>query len=127
MPLIPHGVAVSLTAPAVFNFTSPTSPDRHRTAVEIFLGKDRAHELANIKDEDLGRVLREEIQKFLDGLAVPRGLTKVGYGTQDIETLARGMLPQRRVLDLAPGLAGKDNQNEELDQLSSILEGSMSW
>lgn len=36
------------------------------------------------------------------------------------------MLPQRRVLDLAPGLI-KDNQNEELEQLSRILEGSMNW
>jgi hydroxyacid-oxoacid transhydrogenase len=127
VPLIPHGVAVSLTAPAVFNFTSPTSPDRHRTALEIFMGKDRAAEAAAVKDADLGLALRQEIFKFLDSVAVPRGLSKVGYGTQDIETLAKGMLPQRRVLDLAPGLAGKENQAEELEQLSTILEGSMSW
>ncbi|BEI87691.1 uncharacterized protein CcaverHIS019_0104090 [Cutaneotrichosporon cavernicola] len=127
VPLIPHGVAVSLTAPAVFNFTSPTSPERHRTALEIFMGKERAAEAAAVKDADLGLALREEIWKFLDSVAVPRGLTQVGYGTEDIPTLAKGMLPQRRVLDLAPGLAGKDHQAEELEQLSTILEGSMSW
>lgn len=125
VPLIPHGVAVSLTAPSVFHFTAPSSPDRHRAAAAIFMG-DRAGELANVRDEDIGDVLREEIQRFLDRVAVPRGLSKVGYGQGDIETLAKGMLPQRRVLDLAPRLV-KDNQAQELDQLSHILQGAMTW
>jgi hydroxyacid-oxoacid transhydrogenase len=126
VPLIPHGVAVALTSPSVFEFTAPSSPERHRIATAIFMGKERAHELDNIRDEDIGAVLRDEIQKFLELVAVPRGLTKVGYTHSDIETLAKGMLPQRRVLDLAPRLV-KDNQAEELDQLSSILEGAMAW
>lgn len=126
IPLIPHGVAVSLTAPAVFKFTAPSDPERHRTAAAIFMGKDRAHELDKVSDADIGAVLHDEIQKFLDSVAVPRGLSQVGYTSSDIETLAKGMLPQRRVLDLAPILV-KDNQSEELDQLSHILEGSMKW
>ncbi|WOO76607.1 Hydroxyacid-oxoacid transhydrogenase, mitochondrial [Vanrija pseudolonga] len=126
IPLIPHGVAVSLTAPSVFHFTAPSSPERHRTAAEIFAGKDRLHEVAKVRDEDIGAFLREEIQKFLDSVAVPRGLTQVGYGTSDIEILAKGMLPQRRVLDLAPLLI-KDNQAQELEQLQGILEGAMRW
>jgi hydroxyacid-oxoacid transhydrogenase len=126
VPLIPHGVAVALTSPSVFEFTAPSSPDRHRMACAIFMGKERAHELDKVRDEDIGAVLRDEIQKFLELVAVPRGLTKVGYKHSDIETLAKGMLPQRRVLDLAPRLV-KDNQAQELDQLSSILEGAMAW
>lgn len=125
VPLIPHGIAVSLTSPSVFDFTAPSDPTRHRTAAAIFMG-DRAEELRNISDADIGKVLREEIQKFLDSIAVPRGLEAVGYTRSDIETLAKGMLPQKRVLDLAPLLV-KDNQNEELDQLSHILEGAMRW
>ncbi|ADV20288.1 hydroxyacid-oxoacid transhydrogenase [Cryptococcus gattii E566] len=126
IPLIPHGVAVSLTAPAVFNFTAPSSPDRHREALLVFLGKERAHEANNLKDEDLGPKLSEEIQRFLDILEVPRGLSKVGYTGSDITSLVEGCLPQRRVLDLAPVLA-KNNNAEEREQLSHIVERSMNW
>jgi hydroxyacid-oxoacid transhydrogenase len=101
VPLIPHGVAVSLTAPAVFNFTAPSSPQRHREAAAIFMG-DRAGELARVRDEDLGRVLQEEIRRFLDILGVPRGLSEVGYKNEDIATVStntsdsRSQWPQRR-------------------------------
>lgn len=83
--MIPHGVAVSLTAPAVFNFTTPSDPQRHREAIAVFMGKDRASELDRVRDEDLGMVLKEEIQKFLDILGVPRGLSQVGYTSSDVE------------------------------------------
>lgn len=52
------------------------------------MGKDRAHELTNVKDADLGQTLSEEIQRFLDKVEVPRGLTQVGYGTQDISSVS---------------------------------------
>ncbi|KAK8864297.1 hypothetical protein IAR55_001543 [Kwoniella newhampshirensis] len=126
VPLIPHGVAVSLTAPAVFNFTAPSSPSRHREALTVFLGKERAHEANGVKDIDVGKKLGEEIQRFLDIVEVPRGLSKVGYGTGDITKLVEGCLPQRRVLDLAPVLA-KDNLAEEKEQLASIVEKSLNW
>ncbi|KAL7421768.1 hypothetical protein Q5752_003539 [Cryptotrichosporon argae] len=125
VPLIPHGVAVSLTAPAVFNFTAPSSPARHREAAAVFMG-ERAGELSRVRDDDIGKVLADEIRRFLDLLDVPRGLTKVGYGPGDISKLAEGMLPQRRVLDLAPVLA-KDDQAEQREQLSHILEQSLAW
>ncbi|WWD02873.1 hypothetical protein V865_000915 [Kwoniella europaea PYCC6329] len=126
IPLIPHGVAVSLTAPAVFEFTAPSSPKRHREALEVFLGKKRSHEAGNVKDEDLGKALSEEIKKFLDLVEVPRGLEKVGYGSGDITKLVEGCLPQRRVLDLAPLLA-KDDLALEKEQLAGIVEGSLRW
>lgn len=88
IPLIPHGVAVSLTAPAVFNFTTPSDPQRHREAIAVFMGKERESELSRVRDEDLGMVLREEIQKFLDLLGVPRGLSQVGYTSGDVERVS---------------------------------------
>lgn len=81
-------MAVSLTAPAVFNFTAPSSPDRHREALLVFLGKDRAHEATGLKDEDLGPKLSEEIRRFLDIVEVPRGLGKVGYTGNDITSVS---------------------------------------
>ena len=50
----------------------------------MFMGKERLGELDRVRDEDLGMVLREEIQKFLDLLGVPRGLSKVGYKSEDV-------------------------------------------
>ncbi|ORY34118.1 putative alcohol dehydrogenase [Naematelia encephala] len=126
VPLIPHGVAVSLTAPAVFSFTAPSSPQRHREAAAVFMGPDRASELAKVRDDDLGTLLGDEIQRFLDVLNVPRGLSRVGYTSEDISKLVDGCLPQRRVLDLAPILS-KDNKDEEREQLTQIIEKSMNW
>jgi hydroxyacid-oxoacid transhydrogenase len=53
------------------------------------MGKERLHELERVRDEDLGMVLREEIQKFLDLLGVPRGLAKVGYQSEDVQRVCR--------------------------------------
>jgi hydroxyacid-oxoacid transhydrogenase len=76
-----------MTAPAVFSFTAPSAPTRHREALAIFMG-DRADQLSRIKDEDLGQALGEEIQRFLDGLGVPRGLSQVGYTSSDIHSVS---------------------------------------
>jgi hydroxyacid-oxoacid transhydrogenase len=87
-PLVPHGLAVAMTAPAVFNFTAPSSPDRHRMAAEVFMGKDRAGELSSVSDADIGLKLREEIQRFLDVVEVPRGLEAIGYSSSDVDSVS---------------------------------------
>ena len=86
VPLVPHGVAVSMTAPAVFNFTAISSPDRHREAVAVFMG-DRAGDLSRVKDEDLGAVIRDELQRFLELVELPRGLEAIGYRSEDISAV----------------------------------------
>jgi len=84
IPLIPHGIAVSLTAPSVFRFTAPSAPARHRDALSVFVGKERLHEVDKVRDEDLGQALGEEIQRFLEKVGVPRGLSQVGYTSGDV-------------------------------------------
>jgi hydroxyacid-oxoacid transhydrogenase len=103
---VPIVHSVALTGPAVFQFTAPSSPSRHREALSIFLGVSSATDpaVARIRDGDLGQHLYEVIAKFLDNLNVPRGLKAVGYTEKDVDRLVEGTLPQRRVLDLAPGI-----------------------
>ncbi|ESK95996.1 fe-containing alcohol [Moniliophthora roreri MCA 2997] len=126
-PIIPHGVSVALTGPAVFQFTSPSSPDRHREALAIFTNTNVSDpSITRIPDSEIGAYLYEAIARFLDGLGVPRGLKAVGYKSSDVPMLVEGTIPQRRVLDLAPGIGdfvGEDGRHH----LTQILESSMEY
>jgi len=111
----------------VFKFTAPSSPSRHREALAIFQNTSPSDpSIARISDDSLGDALYDAIAKFLDGLGVPRGLKAIGYSSGDLDRLVEGTIPQRRVLDLAPGIgdvAGVDGK----EHLRSILEGAMSY
>ncbi|KAI1324692.1 iron-containing alcohol dehydrogenase-domain containing protein [Xylariaceae sp. FL0255] len=118
-PIIPHGVSVAVTAPAVFRFTAASNPDRHLAAAEAF-GVD----ITNVKREDAGAILGDAVAAFLEDLGdQPKGLKALGFGSEDIESLVEGTIPQARVLMLAPGLA-KELERER-DQLRTLFEQSM--
>ncbi|KAF7292482.1 alcohol dehydrogenase [Mycena chlorophos] len=126
-PIIPHGVSVAITGPAVFEFTAPSSPNRHREILSIFQNTNPSDPtIARIPDVDLGAHVYETIARFLDGLGVPRGLKALGYKSSDIAALADGTIPQRRVLDLAPGIGdvvGEDGR----EHLTRLLERSLEY
>ena len=64
----------------VFQFTAPSSPDRHRQALAIFNSTTVSDpSVSRIPDSELGAHLYEAIARFLDGLGAPRGLKAVGY------------------------------------------------
>jgi hydroxyacid-oxoacid transhydrogenase len=118
--LIPHGVSVAVSAPAVFKFTAASNPDRHLAAAEVF-GVD----ISNVKRESAGEVLAEAIAKFLDDLGdQPKGLKQLGFNSEHIEDLVEGTIPQARVLMLAPGLSSQ--LEAEKDQLRRLFEDAMS-
>jgi len=120
-PIIPHGVSVAVTAPAVFKFTAASNPERHLAAAEAF-GKD----ISNAKKESAGEILSEAISEFLVGLGdQPRGLRALGFGSEHIDALVEGTLPQRRVLMLAPNLSLEEN--EEREQLRGLFEEAMEY
>ncbi|KAI9890456.1 MAG: hypothetical protein M1814_003940 [Vezdaea aestivalis] len=120
-PIIPHGVSVAVTAPAVFRFTAASNPDRHLAAAEIF-GVD----ISQVKQESAGEVLAEALQKFLVNLGdQPRGLKSLGFKKKDIKGLVEGTLPQKRVLMLAPSLSNEIE--EEREQLRGLFEDAMEF
>jgi hydroxyacid-oxoacid transhydrogenase len=82
--------------------------------------------IQRLSDEAVGPALSEAIAEFLfNELKIP-ALKAIGYTKDDIPNLVKGTIPQRRVLDLAPGIgdiAGADGE----EHLTSIIEKSLQF
>jgi alcohol dehydrogenase class IV len=101
-PLIPHGLSVSLTAPAAFRFTFSTDPGRHVRAAQL-LAPDapRPHDDVDYLPDVLAAIMRD--------VGIPNGLAAVGYGPADVDGLVEGALKQQRLLAIAPRSATSDD------------------
>ncbi|KAI0997870.1 Hydroxyacid-oxoacid transhydrogenase [Podosphaera aphanis] len=118
-PIIPHGVSVAVSAPAVFRFTAASNPERHLQAAECF-GVDTS----NVKRESAGEVLADALARFLQDLGdQPSGLKDLGFRREQIDNLVEGTIPQQRVLMLAPGLSKEFD--EEREHLRMLFEDAM--
>ena len=103
-PLVPHGMSVVLNAPAVFRFTAPADPERHRLAAGLMgLDVDAAN------PDEVGDLLAGALIAFMQKAGMPNGLAAVGYGPQDIDQLVAGTLPQHTVTKLSPRPASADD------------------
>ena len=103
-PLIPHGMAVVLNAPAVFRFTAPANPERHLYAAKL-MGKD----ISGASADDAGEILASAVVEMMRKVGMPNGLRAVGYGPDDIGKLVEGTLPQHRVTKLSPRPASAED------------------
>lgn len=112
-PMVPHGLSVIVTAPAVFEFTASACPERHLQAAS-FLGVD----ITNKKVEDAGPILGDRLRLIMQDLEVPDGLTSLGYTKDDIPNLVKGTMPQHRLTKLSPKAI-----DEEV--ITGILEKSL--
>jgi alcohol dehydrogenase class IV len=93
-PLVPHGMAVSLTAPEAFRFTFPAAPQRHVRAARLL---EPSAELAD--DE---AALPGVLTRLMRDIGLPDGVAAVGFGAADVDDLVDGALKQQRLLAIAP-------------------------
>lgn len=96
-PLVPHGVAVIVNAPAVFRAFGSTNPDRHLECAKL-LGAD----IRGAWRDDAGDLLAGQVCRMMQSAAMPNGIGAVGYLTEDIEALTAGTMAQTRLIANAP-------------------------
>ena len=96
-PIIPHGMAVVLNAPAALRFTGPARPERHLEAARL-MGADTS----DVHMDEAGAILARAVIELMKKARMPNGLSAVGYTEADVDRLVEGTLPQHRVTRLCP-------------------------
>jgi hydroxyacid-oxoacid transhydrogenase len=110
--MVPHGMAVSLTAPEAFRFTFDAAPDRHLRAARLLdPGADMPSDPAALLPGVLTGLMRD--------IGIPDGVAAVGFGDADVDDLVEGALKQQRLLATAP-------RPVDADDLAGIFRRSMS-
>lgn len=110
-PLVPHGMAVSLTAPEAFRWTFESSPERHLRAAAL-LAPDRRPDAA-----DAGHLPRVLVELMRD-VGIPSGIGQVGFTQDDVPQLVQGSLAQQRLLAISP-------REVDAEDLAGILTRSV--
>jgi hydroxyacid-oxoacid transhydrogenase len=93
--MVPHGMAVALTAPAAFRFTFDADPDRHARAARLLAPE-------TTPPGDTREFLPSVLTELIRDIGLPNGLGAVGYGEGDIPDLVAGAMQQQRLLAIAP-------------------------
>ncbi|KAA1374748.1 hydroxyacid-oxoacid transhydrogenase [Aeromicrobium fastidiosum] len=93
--MVPHGMAVSLTAPAAFRFTFEASPERHVRAAEL-LAPDA------VRPDDPAEFLPQVLAQIMRDVGIPSGIGAVGFDEGDVDSLVEGTMKQQRLLATAP-------------------------
>lgn len=96
-PLVPHGVAVIVNAPAVFRALAGENPIRLVNAARL-LGAD----VRGASAEDGGEILAKHLSSLMQRAGVPNGISGVGYGESDLDALTAGTIVQTRLVSNAP-------------------------
>jgi alcohol dehydrogenase class IV len=109
-PMVPHGMAVSLTAPEAFRFTFEAAPERHLRAAALLAPQ------ATLRDG--AAALPTVLTDLMRDIQIPAGVGAVGFFESDIDDLVEGALKQQRLLATAP-------RDVDADSLGEIFSRSM--
>lgn len=96
-PIIPHGMAVILNAPAAFRFGAQANPELHLEMAQL-MGAD----VRDAAPEDAGERLAAATIDFMRKVGVPNGLSAIGFSENDLDDLVKGASAQHRITKLAP-------------------------
>jgi hydroxyacid-oxoacid transhydrogenase len=105
-PMVPHGMAVSLTAPESFRFTFEAAPERHLRAARLL-------EPSAETPPEASALLPEVLVRLMRDIGIPAGVAAVGFGAQDVSELVAGALKQQRLLTTAP----REVTAQDLDEI----------
>lgn len=100
-PMVPHGMAVALTAPEAFRWTFESSPERHLRAASLLAPGHEHGADAGTLPAVLADLMRE--------INIPNGLGAVGYTESDVADLVAGTMQQQRLLATAPRPVTEDD------------------
>jgi hydroxyacid-oxoacid transhydrogenase len=103
-PMVPHGIAVVINAPAAFRFTATANPARHLEAAAA-LGVD----VAGAAPQDAGEILGNAFISLMRETGLPSGIAALGYRDADVPALAEGAFAQQRPLVMAPLVVSKQD------------------
>ncbi|NRQ49685.1 hydroxyacid-oxoacid transhydrogenase [Aeromicrobium stalagmiti] len=111
--MVPHGMAVSLTAPAAFRYTFEAAPERHVRAAELL-------DPTAVRPDDAADFLPQVLASIMRDVGIPSGIGAVGFGAGDIDSLVEGTMKQQRLLATAPLEVTEDAVATILDESIEI-------
>ncbi|MEO7040478.1 MAG: hydroxyacid-oxoacid transhydrogenase [Candidatus Elarobacter sp.] len=110
--MVPHGMSVIVSAPAVAKFTAGAAPEKHRRVAQL-LGAERT-----LRDDEIGDALADALARLMRATSMPNGLRGLGYGDADVPALVAGAYAQQRLLANAPRAVGEE-------ELAVLFSGAM--
>jgi hydroxyacid-oxoacid transhydrogenase len=94
---LPHGVTVSLTAPAALEFIAPVMQEKLAKIAQL-LGE----RTEGLNTREATMLVKEAVIKLMKDLHIPSGLAEVGFEEKDIDEMAKAAMQQQRLLTCSP-------------------------
>lgn len=87
--------------------------------LSLLVGAD----ISRVKAADAGLLISDKLIELLNNWSsfLPNGLKGVGYGSEHLDTLVKGTLPQRKVIDVSPRQPTPDDFHRLLDNSMKLF------